>query len=154
MRIPSRKELDLLRDECFRRFVYDEAAGILRNKSNGKRAGNSDKYGRYHTVMVLYKNYREHRLIWLMINNEWPELIDHINRNPLDNRLSNLRVVDKSINGLNTDRGVTNRGFGNKPWRVVFNVREEVRIDETFATEEEAIRRREDLLKQYNIRSK
>jgi len=32
------------------------------------------------------------------------ELCDHINRDKLDNRRDNLRVADKSLNALNTDR--------------------------------------------------
>lgn len=35
-----------------------------------------------------------HRLVWLMIRNEWPlDDIDHINRNRDDNRIENLRVA-------------------------------------------------------------
>lgn len=44
-----------------------------------------------------------HRLIWLMEHGYWPKQpIDHINGDPLDNRLENLRMVDYSVNSKNS----------------------------------------------------
>lgn len=41
-------------------------------------------------------------------------VIDHINRNPLDNRKDNLRFVDKSVNGFNSKIRIDNiSGFRN-----------------------------------------
>lgn len=43
-----------------------------------------------------------HRLVWLYVNGTWPlQQIDHINGNPSDNRLANLRDVSPQTNMQN-----------------------------------------------------
>lgn len=43
-----------------------------------------------------------HRLIWALHHNKMPEAeIDHINGNPLDNRIENLREVSRYNNSVN-----------------------------------------------------
>jgi len=45
---------------------------------------------------------RLHRFIWKLHTGEWPkQQIDHINRDPLDNRIANLRDVSQSENMKN-----------------------------------------------------
>jgi hypothetical protein len=47
--------------------------------------------------------YYAHRLAWLYAHHELPtEYIDHINRDKDDNRISNLRVADHSMNKFNS----------------------------------------------------
>lgn len=62
------------------------------------------KYNRYR---VLYKGkfYLRARLIWAYHNGEIPKgfEIDHINRNKLDDRIENLRLVTMSQNVRNRD---------------------------------------------------
>ena len=43
------------------------------------------------------------RVIWAMQTGSWPvaEILDHINRDRADNRLSNLRAVDRPANMRN-----------------------------------------------------
>lgn len=43
-----------------------------------------------------------HRVIWKMVHGEDPELVDHINRDTTDNRIENLRVVNRAQNLLNS----------------------------------------------------
>lgn len=48
---------------------------------------------------------RLHRFIWMYMTGEWPtEVIDHINRNPYDNRWSNLRACSQAQNRCNNSR--------------------------------------------------
>ena len=92
----------------------------------------------YWQISVDGKTYSAQRLAWLYIYGEWPSgIIDHINRNKLDNRIENLRVANKSLNAHNTKirktnnssvKGVTLRSLRNgklphKPWvaYIMFN---------------------------------
>jgi hypothetical protein len=59
------------------------------------RVNFKDRFGVQHRLLV-------HRLIYYMHHGKLPTLIDHINRNPLDNRIENLRSADKIINAHNT----------------------------------------------------
>ena len=46
-------------------------------------------------------NVKAHQLIWYLSTGEAPYMIDHINGNKSDNRLSNLRVVNTQKNAFN-----------------------------------------------------
>ena len=88
------------------RFKYDcnyvtgevfsiEASG-KRNKIN---SFGSDDYGR---AKVDGKTILLHRLIWAHYYREQPpEVIDHIDRNTLNNSISNLRVATANLNQAN-----------------------------------------------------
>ena len=45
-----------------------------------------------------------HRFLWEQRYGEAPELIDHINRNPKDNRFRNLRAANKKLNAVNSSK--------------------------------------------------
>lgn len=42
-----------------------------------------------------------HRVVWALAYGYWPDIIDHINGDPGDNRLENLRNVTTAINNRN-----------------------------------------------------
>ena len=56
----------------------------------------------YVRVKINKKLYYLHRLIWLYHYGVWPTEIDHIDRNPSNNAVENLREVSRSVNMRNT----------------------------------------------------
>lgn len=67
----------------------------------GAIAGNKHHSGYIH-IQVFGKCYNAHRLAWLYVYGEWPDdEIDHVNGNPSDNRILNLRSVSHHENAQN-----------------------------------------------------
>ena len=61
--------------------------------------------------------YSAHRLAWLVSCGEWPsEDIDHINRQPNDNRIANLRKASRTLNLLNTTKRSDNTNGTRGVW--------------------------------------
>ena len=110
-------------------FSYDEQTGLFkRHRRLGPKrdiAGHIANKG-YRQIMVDCKLYMAHRLAWLYAYGDHPkDFIDHINRNPDDNRICNLRLATSSQNQQNTKIRITNtsgvKGIGyihsSKSWR-------------------------------------
>lgn len=77
------------------------AAAIWESTKAGKPAGTIGKSGRV-MVFVDRKPLIAARLIWAMMKGEWPTgVIDHINGDPSDDRIINLRDVSLTINNRN-----------------------------------------------------
>lgn len=70
----------------------------------GQQAGHDNGNG-YVRLSVLGKKYYAHRLAFVWMLNEFPNNVDHINGNPIDNRWCNLRNVSQSVNMANTVHG-------------------------------------------------
>lgn len=64
--------------------------------------------GGYVVISVLGKRYKAHRLIFLLCNGTLPPIIDHIDRDKLNNNIENLRPASKSENERNREKYSTN----------------------------------------------
>ena len=72
----------------------------------------------YRVITLDGKKMQAHRLAFLYMTGAFPtDIADHINRNQLDNRWSNIRESDKSRNAINTKLYANNTsGFRGVNW--------------------------------------
>ncbi len=95
---------------------YDAATGdftgriVTRNGKGGPgcRAGGPNNQGYWH-ISIDGRRYKCHRLAWLHVFGQWPKgSLDHINNNPADNRIANLRIATRGQNAANSRLRWTN----------------------------------------------
>jgi len=111
-------------------FTSDKGFGVWNAKLSGKRAGSLNFKG-YRELSIKHcpnkrSRYLTHRLAWLYIHGEFPEVIDHINGVKDDNRLVNLRNTTNWVNKKNSKiyanntSGIPGVSWESKPnkWRV------------------------------------
>src|SRR5258705_8821976 len=101
--------------EAKRLFRYDPDTGELFHRVGNRKRLPGSLVGAKSTRGVLHhtvdgKTCKVHRLIWLIVYGEWPHQdIDHVNGNPSDNRIINLRLATDSQNLGNMCKPITNR---------------------------------------------
>lgn len=82
-------------------FWVTQKDGRGRWRDIRKRCGGVNGKG-YRRIRVNGKYYAEHRLAWLYVYGSWPlKALDHINLDPTDNRIANLREATDSQNLAN-----------------------------------------------------
>lgn len=114
----------LSREEILELVYYDKDSGEILWKANsgaatlGRKCGWTRPDG-YRQVYIKKHPLLLHRVIWLLENGEWPsKLIDHINGDKSDNRITNLRLANNEQNGRNSKIHLKNKsGERNVFWR-------------------------------------
>jgi len=153
IKISVSKQCQLPPDRLRRLFAYNKDTGVFtwyearaRVKA-GSVAGSVNSEG-YLGICVDKSVYLAHRMAWAYVYGEWPTmLVDHINGDPLDNRIENLRQATHSQNSQNSKVSVANtsgtRGVSRVPksekWNARIGVERKRIVIGTFATKEEAI---------------
>ena len=80
-------------------FVYFNGKLYRNDRRNSN--GSLDKDG-YLIIKVKGKQFKAHRIVWLLCKGDFPKLvIDHIDRNRLNNKIENLREVTPKENFQN-----------------------------------------------------
>ena len=127
---------------------YNPITGLFKWRYTGKgrrndlRAGTKNPFG-YLVITFEFQRYMAHILAWAFIHGEFPDKeMDHINRDPTDNRIENLRLVTHGQNLANSktrtdntsgERGVCWDKQKNK-WKVQMNLGATRRYQKHFLT--------------------
>lgn len=80
-------------------LTYNPDTGVF--VRHGNCVGALNKALGYIVISLNGVNYLAHRLAWLYVHGEWPEITDHVNGDRTDNRLANLRSAGSNVNNQN-----------------------------------------------------
>lgn len=137
----SAREL-FYKGECGNWYWVNE----YKRKHKGKPIGYSEaKSSDYRSFMIDGVRYYAHRVVYWLETGEWPEYVDHIDRNPRNTHPSNLRAASSVVNARNATRPLRAVGTGHKrkdgahSYRVHIYENDKPVYVGTFYTEAEAI---------------
>ena len=135
--INSASELEMA-DYIKKTLAYDPETGmfrrIFRNSSSTAKigewfCGTMTSCGHLRIGTKRGSSFFAHRIAWLLHHGEWPHLfIDHINGDPRDNRIENLRLSSSSENqrnkgpNRNNKSGVKGVSLNCGKWRATISV--------------------------------
>lgn len=134
--LPTREQLEALID-------YDPGTGKISIK-NCPNAHGWINAGGYHVVRLNGRDMYVHRIAIFLTYGIWPEAVDHVNGNKIDNRISNLRIATRQENLFNSRcradsksgvKGVNKHGKG---WRAKIKRDGKLYFLGTYPTIEEA----------------
>jgi hypothetical protein len=105
---PNKPWLEIPLEQLRAAYSYDPATGEIRHllpdrgpRVQGAIAGTLDRLG-YRHLNYRKRFYKGHRVAWALHYGAWPEgEIDHINGDPGDNRIVNLRICTRLQNQMN-----------------------------------------------------
>ncbi len=99
---------ELTAEELREMFSYDQETGRftrLKGRQGQSKAGDvagSTEWTGYRSIKIRGRRYREHHLAWLYVHGVMPDAeVDHINGDPADNRIANLRPCVRQQNNWN-----------------------------------------------------
>lgn len=117
---------------------YDPNSGVFarlvayRNRYSGRSGVGGRQRSGHIRICVDGKKHFAHRLAWLFVNGDWPSGdLDHIDGDPANNRIANLRLVTHEANMQNFRRPTarsTTRLLGvswckiNKKWKACISI--------------------------------
>ncbi len=112
-------EIEQLKNDIREFLRYEPETGdFFWKKSTGRRSVVGQKTSQcinargYRLIRLHDKSNTAHRLAWLYVHGIWPNQIDHINGIRTDNRIANLRDVDRKTNSHNQRAAHKNNGSG------------------------------------------
>lgn len=95
--------------ELLKVCVYESSTGRLIKTTTGKYGDTTINNWGYREIKLDKGNLGKikqfaHRVVWMLHNGDIPldKMVDHINLDKTDNRIENLRLVDKSGNAQNS----------------------------------------------------
>lgn len=100
--------------------LFNYVDGELYWNKTGKLAGWTSREG--YRKVGYYGSHSVHRIIFLMFNGYLPELVDHKDRNKLNNKIENLRDISFQENILNQKVNSTSKSkIKNISWHKATN---------------------------------
>jgi hypothetical protein len=101
--------VDLSAERVRALFDYDPADGRLHRKDLSRRDRRATAKG-YFTITIDNRVYQEHRVVWLWHYGEWPSAyIDHVDKNPSNCKIENLRIALPYQNNGNSKISTRNK---------------------------------------------
>lgn len=140
-------------------FKKENYHAIWNKRFAGKPAFTATDNNGYKIGRLGGKNYRAHRIIFLMVYGYMPEQVDHENHVRSDNRLMNLKESTNKENSRNQRLGSKNTSgvMGvhwdkrDKKWMATIKVDGKTRFLGRFDTKEEAVTCRRQSLDYFNF---